>query len=125
MDGYRRVFGFSRVEVGTTPLDLNVNHAPGVEIKGHAWVEEADGVRQPLQGVRVIRVDADPGEFPRIYQPGHPDADPDGFVRYPNVQMATEMVDLVAASRAYEANLNALRTFRDLTENTLSLLRSR
>jgi flagellar basal-body rod protein FlgC len=77
-----------------------------------------------LKGVRVLRVDDDPSEFPRIYQPGHPDAASDGFVAYPNVQVAMEMVDLIAASRAYESNLNALKTFKDMTENTLSLLRS-
>ena len=69
-------------------------------------------------------VESDNSEFPLVYQPGHPDADESGFVRYPNVEVATEMVDLITASRAYEANLQALRAFRDLTEDTFSMLRS-
>lgn len=77
-----------------------------------------------LRGVRVVGVESDMTDFPQVYQPGHPDADESGFVRYPNIQVATEMVDLITANRAYEANLNALRAFRSLTEETLSLLKS-
>ena len=63
------------------------------------------------------------GELPQVYQPGHPDADADGYVTMPNVQTATEMVDLITASRAYEANLRVLRTYREMVEQSLSLLR--
>ncbi|MCA9263715.1 MAG: flagellar basal body rod protein FlgC [Planctomycetales bacterium] len=77
----------------------------------------------PLGGVRVLGMQGDPSDFPRVYRPGHPDADTDGFVLMPNVNTATEMVDMMTASRAYEANLRALRSFRDMTESVLSLLR--
>jgi len=61
--------------------------------------------------------------LPQVYRPGHPDADQDGFVTMPNVKPANEMVDLITASRAYEANLRTLRTFREMTEQALQVLR--
>lgn len=79
--------------------------------------------QQPLAGVRVLSVQPDMGELPKVYQPGHPDSDADGYVTMPNVQTATEMVDLITASRAYEANLRVLRTYREMVEQSLSLLR--
>lgn len=77
-----------------------------------------------LGGVRVVNVVGDQSPFPEVFNPSHPDADDRGFVAMPNVHVASEMVDLITASRAYEANLNALRTFQDMTEETLALLRS-
>ena len=76
-----------------------------------------------LQGVRVVGVAGDPGEFPHVYNPGHPDADENGMVVMPNVSMPNEMVDLITASRAYEANLRSLRTFREMAQQTMALLR--
>ncbi len=73
-------------------------------------------------GVQVAGIQADGSELPRVYRPGHPDADASGYVTMPNVSLANEMVDLITASRAYEANLRSLRTFRQMVENALSLL---
>ncbi len=78
---------------------------------------------QNLSGVRVVGVQSDMSELPRILQPGHPDADADGYVTMPNVTMPTEMVDLITASRGYEANLRVLRSFREMAERALSMLR--
>ena len=58
-----------------------------------------------------------------LAQPGHPDADAEGFVRMPNVQLPIEMVNLLTASRAYEANLRTAQTFRQINEQALALLR--
>lgn len=76
-----------------------------------------------LKGVSVVGISSDqtPGEL--LYDPGHPDADATGHVRQSNVKLSEEMVDLVTASRAYEANLKSLETFRQMTEQALSLLR--
>jgi flagellar basal-body rod protein FlgC len=73
------------------------------------------------KGVRVGAVTPDkaPGEV--IYSPSHPHADKDGMVRMPNVKLATEMVDLMAASRAYEANLTVARNARALAMKALSI----
>ncbi len=77
-----------------------------------------------LRGVHVVGVRPDSSELPQVYRPAHPDADGNGYVAMPNVHLAHEMVDLVAASRSYEANLKALRTYRQMAESTLSLLRA-
>ena len=76
-----------------------------------------------LNGVQVIGVRDDQSELPRIHDPGHPDADDTGHVLLPNVKLPNEMVDLITASRSYEANLRALRLFQQMAEQTLSLLR--
>ncbi|MBX9580964.1 MAG: flagellar basal body rod protein FlgC [Gemmataceae bacterium] len=76
-----------------------------------------------LGGVRVVEVVNDPSPFIRVYQPGHPDADAEGYVSMPNVQLPIEMVNLVTAARAYEANLKAAQTFRQMNEQALGLLR--
>ena len=76
-----------------------------------------------LNGVSVVGITSDqaPGEV--IFDPGHPDADATGHVLQSNVNLSREMVDLVTASRAYEANLKSLETFRQMAEQALSLLR--
>jgi flagellar basal-body rod protein FlgC len=74
-------------------------------------------------GVRVVGIEDDPSEFPRIHDPGHPDADSEGFVTMPNVFLPIEMVNLMTASRAYEANLKVLQTLRQQLDQTLTLIR--
>ena len=76
-----------------------------------------------LRGVKAVEIVEDDGELPRVYQPGHPDADAEGFVRMPNVQLPIEMVNLLTAARAYEANLRAAQTFRQMNEQAITLLR--
>lgn len=75
-------------------------------------------------GVRINGIADDESELPQVYRPGHPDANGQGMVTMPNVTLPNEMVDLITASRAYEANLRAMRTFRDMAEQTLGTLRS-
>lgn len=76
-----------------------------------------------LRGVQAVRLVEDQSELPRVYMPGHPDADAEGYVRMPNVQLPIEMVNLLTAARAYEANLKAAQTFRQMNEQALTLLR--
>jgi len=71
--------------------------------------------------VRVARVVED-GKPPRVvFDPGHPDADARGYVAYPNVNPITEMVDLMAATRAYEANVAAVNATKRVLEAALSI----
>jgi flagellar basal-body rod protein FlgC len=77
--------------------------------------------RAGAQGVRVARVVEDQSEFRRRYEPGHPDADADGFVALPNVDAPMEMVDMIGAARAYQANLAAIGIVRDLVTKALEL----
>jgi flagellar basal-body rod protein FlgC len=76
-----------------------------------------------LGGVRAVDLVNDPTELPVVYQPGHPDADSNGMLRMPNVNLPFEMVNLITATRAYEANLKAAQTFRTMNEQALILLR--
>ncbi len=76
-----------------------------------------------MAGVSVLGVTQDQGELPMVYNPGHPDANADGMVAMPNVKIPYEMVDMITASRAYEANLRSIRSFREMAQQTLTLLR--
>jgi len=77
---------------------------------------------QGLGGVQVSGVVDDMSELRLVYEPSHPDANADGYVSYPNVNVVTEMVDLIAASRAYEANVTAFEAAKAAYMRTLSLL---
>lgn len=74
-------------------------------------------------GVRAVEIVNDPSEFIKVYQPGHPDADRDGMVSYPNVQMPLEMTNLITASRAYEANMRVAKSYQQMLQQSLALLR--
>lgn len=56
-----------------------------------------------------------------VYMPEHPDADPDGYVHMPNVNIVTEMVDMIAATRSYESNLTALNSSKQMAKDTLEI----
>jgi flagellar basal-body rod protein FlgC len=82
------------------------------------------GTASGLKGVEVAEVAPDQSELPKVYIPGHPHADADGYVTMPNVKLAMEMVDLMTAARAYEANVRAAQTFKTMNEQALAILRS-
>ncbi len=74
-----------------------------------------------VNGVVVQRIVADPNP-PRLeYDPGHPDADAEGYVAYPNINPVEEMVDMITASRAYEAGVTALTTSVSMAERALGI----
>jgi flagellar basal-body rod protein FlgC len=78
--------------------------------------------KQPVgQGVCVTRIGEDTSPLKRRYQPGHPDADEEGYVLYPNVNVVTEMVDMISASRSYEANAAAFNASRSMVVKALEL----
>jgi flagellar basal-body rod protein FlgC len=74
-------------------------------------------------GVKVAGIVEDSSPLKRIYDPGHPDADKNGYVTMPNVNTVTEMTDLISSSRAYEANVTAMQTAKTMFSRTLDLLR--
>ena len=85
--------------------------------KGWFGMYSASGVR-----VADIETDATP---PRLaYQPDHPDADAEGYVAYPNVNVVREMADMMVASRAYEANLAVVETGKSVWNSALEIMRS-
>lgn len=77
--------------------------------------------RAAATGVRVAAVVEDSAEFRRRFEPAHPDADAEGFVSLPNVDQPQEMVDMLSAARAYQANLTAIGLIRDLVAKALEL----
>lgn len=76
-----------------------------------------------LMGVTVAGVSVDTREPERRYMPGHPDADKDGYVAMPRVNPAEDMVDLMGASRGYQANVSAISAVKDMIQRSIDLLR--
>lgn len=74
-----------------------------------------------LSEVRATKIIEDSRPFREVHQPGHPDADENGMVKYPNVHIHEEMADLISASRAYEANMAVIRTSRTLAMQTINM----
>lgn len=74
-------------------------------------------------GVAVSDVVTDTREPERRYTPGHPDADADGYVAFPRVNPAEDMVDLMGASRGYQANVSAISAVKDMIQRSIDLLR--
>ncbi len=74
-------------------------------------------------GVRVSDITVDDSAPDRRYMPGHPDADKDGYVAFPRMNPAEDMVDLLGASRAYEANVSAISAVKDMIQRSIDLFR--
>ena len=74
-----------------------------------------------LGGVRAAAIEEDPTEGPLVYDPGHPDADQNGYVRYPNVQVTNELVDIMEARRVYEANASVFTAAKQLLRRALDI----
>lgn len=74
-------------------------------------------------GVQVAGIARDPTPGQLVYDPGHPDANAQGYVRMPNVEPVMEMTDLITESRSYEANVTAMQTAKSMFTKTLDLLR--
>ena len=74
-----------------------------------------------VTGVKVAAIVEDQSPFKRRYDPAHPDADKEGFVAMPNVDTPEEMVNMLSASRAYQANLTAIGLLRELVQKSLEL----
>lgn len=72
-------------------------------------------------GVRVAQIAVDTTPPRLVYEPGHPDADANGYVAYPNVDIVHEMVDMITASRAYEANIQAFNAAKNMFLRTLDI----
>ena len=73
-------------------------------------------------GVQVLDVVEDLSDFRIVHDPGHPDADEDGNVRFPNVNMVQEMVDMLMANRSYEANVTAMEATKSMFSSALRIL---
>ena len=79
------------------------------------------GKVQSGAGVRAVRIVKDASPLRQVYDPSHPDADQQGLVDLPNVNLVAEMVDLIAATRAYEANVTALNSAKTMAARALEI----
>lgn len=121
----------TRIEVAVSNL-ANAESTRGPDGKAYrrrdvvlasAPVESFDSAlgRANATGVKVTEVVQDQSPGRRRYEPSHPDADAEGYVELPNVDPAEEMVDMLGAARAYQANLTAISLMRDLVSRALEL----
>jgi len=76
-----------------------------------------------LTGVKVTGISVDQRDPEKRYLPGHPDADKDGYVGFPRMNPAEDMVDLMGASRGYQANVSAMTAVKDMIERSLDILK--
>jgi len=84
---------------------------------GYGWNRDP----LPFAGVRAVGIIEDQSPFNIVHDPGHPDADADGNVSFPNVNPIVEMVDLIESNRAYEANLSVFETTKQLLMRTIAM----
>lgn len=72
-------------------------------------------------GVKLVKLEEDQTDFKLRYEPGHPDADENGYVRYPNVNSITELVDLISAQRSYDANVTSINSSKSMLMKALDI----
>lgn len=94
-------------------LRANEVHMPEVPVP----FGDPGAVQGGVEGVAT----EDQGPFKIVYEPGHPDADENGYVRLPNVNIVTEMVDMISASRGFEANITAINAAKQMAKDSLEI----
>jgi flagellar basal-body rod protein FlgC len=114
--------------VGQNIANLNTTHGPDgkpyqrQQVVFETLFQQAQGSGgAPLQTVTAARIENDQRPPKLVYEPGHPDANSEGMVALPDINMAQEMVDLIAASRTFEANLAVMKNARSMAIQELSI----
>ena len=106
----RREVVFQAIDPGATGAASGVG---GVGTDGAA----------PAGGVEAVGIQEDPSPLRAVYDPSHPDADQNGYVYLPNINPVTEMIDMMTATRAYEANVTAMNAAKNMAMKALDILR--
>ena len=101
-------------------LDAKGNYAP--YRRRVVSLAPGDPASGSSDGVHVSGIQLDQSPFRRVYDPGHPNADKEGYVKYPNVYPEVEMINAVEISRAYEANIAAAEATKSMFQSSLRLL---
>ena len=104
---YRR----KSVELAATPVDDSFSK----QMQG--------ALDRELRGVRVMNVVQDKRPFKMVYEPGHPDADSEGMVKYPDINVVEEMANMMTAQRGYEANVTSIDTIKAMYNKALEIAR--
>jgi len=84
-------------------------------------LKRSTGMSSTGKGVEVVRIDEDKSDFKKVYDPSHPDADSKGYVLMPNVDVVSEMVNLISASRAYDANVTVINSTKSMLLKALDI----
>lgn len=111
-----------------SPFGSAAFQVPATAASGLIGGDSARGITVPaipsddgLHGVRVAQIAEDSSEGPLVYDPGHPDADKNGYVRYPNVNVSDEMIDLLDAKRIYEANATVFQSAKAMLKRAIDI----
>ncbi len=104
---------------GGTPYRRKMPVFRAQNIKGFDYF--MNGAERNVKGVEVAAVVEDPSDFKKVYNPTHPDADKEGYVNMPNVEVINEMINLISASRAYEANITAINTSKQMAVKAIGI----
>jgi flagellar basal-body rod protein FlgC len=112
-----------RLRMDVTSENLANAQTAGFRRKQVVVQEAFDASLGKAMGVEAVGIAQDPAPNRRVYNPSSPDADAQGYVSMPNVNPVTEMVDLISASRGYEANVTAMQTVKQMYAKTLDILR--
>lgn len=104
---YRRKVVMFEEKSSSTPFSEYLNQSSKDKLAG--------------SGVRVSRIVEDRAPFKKIYDPGNPDADATGYVDMPNVDVVTEMVNMISATRAYEANVTSINSTKSMAMKALEI----
>lgn len=121
------VGGVAGTASGPLPFGANAFQVPALSAGGLGGDDPRSitvptlGLDDGLHGVRVAQVAEDQSEGPLVYEPGHPDADANGYVRYPNVRVSDEMIDLGDARRIYEANATVFQSAKAMLKKALEI----
>ena len=123
---YRRQHVVFAANQQTTSFAEVLGNAPGVPplLAPLTSPLASPGSQSPAGGVHIAGVVADPAPPLRRYDPGHPDAGPDGYVAYPDINPLTEMVDLMGATRAYGLNGSAVQAEKGMIAAALDIVKS-
>ena len=84
-------------------------------------LKNATGKQPGMAGVEVVGIKNDNSPLKKVYDPGHPDSDQEGYVMMPNVDVVTEMANMISASRGYEANVTALNAAKSMALKALEI----
>ena len=93
----------------------------GAYVRKVASLQENFDQHLGMLGVKAVAIEEDKSPLRRVYEPNHPDADAEGYVEYPNVDLLVAMSDLISASRAYESNIDTLNAQKDMISKALEI----
>ena len=92
-----------------------------VEVDQPFSIHMQSAVDKELRGVRVMHIATDTRPFKMVFEPGHPDADEQGMVKYPDINMVEEMANLMTAQRGYEANVSTIDAVKSMYNKALEI----